>query len=77
MDLTRAIVDGFDRARRLHPPFNSAHEGFAVLLEEVEELKAEVFKKHEARSKELMENEAIQVAATAMRFAFDICEVGK
>lgn len=34
---------------KFHKPFNSGHEGYAVLLEEVEELKDEIFfgfKKH-------------------------------
>ena len=56
--------------------FNSPHEGFCVLLEEVEELKAEVFKNKKMRSKDLMYDEARQVAAMAIRFMMDCCEVG-
>jgi hypothetical protein len=52
--------------------FASAHEGYAVLLEEVDELWAEV-RSREA-SVERMREEAIQVAAMAIRFIVDICE---
>ncbi|SFW16281.1 hypothetical protein [Chitinophaga sancti] len=45
--------------------FNSAHEGFAVLKEEVDELWDEVKKDG---SKERMRAEAVQVAAMAIRF---------
>ena len=45
--------------------FNSKHEGYAVLLEEVLELQEAVFKDF---SVEEMRKEAIQVAAMAIRF---------
>lgn len=54
-------------------PFNSAHEGWAVLKEEVDELWVEVKKKQSMRSPELMRSEAVQIAAMAIRFALDIC----
>lgn len=59
------------RARAKHAPINSAHEGFAVLLEEVDELKAEVWKKREERDLVKMRDELIQVAAMAARMAED------
>jgi hypothetical protein len=46
-------------------PFNSTHEGFAVLKEEVDELWDEVKKNG---SKERLRAEAVQVAAMAVRF---------
>lgn len=55
------------------PPFNSAHEGFAVLLEEVDELKAHVWTNQKKRNIPQMRKEAIQVAAMAIRFAHDVC----
>lgn len=61
------------RASVLWPPFNSAHEGFAVLLEEVDELKAHVWMKQSRRDLEAMRAEAIQVAAMALRFAAEVC----
>ncbi len=60
-------------ARRKFPRFNSAHEGFAVLWEEVDELWDEV--KQRSKSEIRMRDEAIQVAAMALRFAADICPV--
>lgn len=62
------------RARGLHSAFNSAHEGYAVILEELDELKAEVWKKRSVRDIDLMRTEALQVAAMAIRFALEICE---
>lgn len=54
--------------------FNSAHEGFAVLLEEVDELKAHVWAKQKNRNLIAMKREAIQVAAMAIRFALEVCD---
>lgn len=51
--------------------FNSAHEGFAVLAEEVDELWDEVRGKQGARSRERLYREATQVAAMALRFMID------
>ena len=86
IDICDAVYSEFYRATDLHAPFNSAHEGYAVLLEEVDELWAEVMKnphkgcltpadKAEGSEKRMtaMRTEAIQVAAMAMRFLKDVC----
>jgi hypothetical protein len=52
--------------------FNSAHEGYAVILEELDELWDEV--KRRDKSIPRMRAEAIQVAAMAMRFVMDCCD---
>ena len=93
------IVQEFDRASLKFPQFASAHEGYAILKEEVDEL-WDVIKAHKSgsdivclcgsgRFKEAFEQaefdetlerrirmraEAIQVAAMALRFVYDICE---
>jgi len=40
--ITKAIAAEYESANEKFPPFNSVHEGYAVLLEEVEEAKAEI-----------------------------------
>lgn len=52
------------------PPFNSVHEGYAVILEELDELWEESKKK--IPNKENLRKEAIQVAAMAVRFAAEL-----
>lgn len=66
-------VTELEGAMAHHPTFNSAHEGFAVLLEEVDELKEHVWKKQGSRDITAMRKEAVQVAAMALRFIADIC----
>ena len=62
------------RAMKLHGPMMSGHEGYAVILEELEELWDEI--KLKKPDKELMREEAIQLAAMAMRFVIDVCWKG-
>ena len=72
-----AIADAAEElraARDAYPPFHTAHEGFAVLLEEVDELKAHVWTRQGTRNVARMRHEAIQVAAMALRFALDVCD---
>ena len=49
--------------------FSSPHEGYAILLEEVDELWTEV----KQGTPQHMREEAIQVAAMAIRFILDSC----
>jgi hypothetical protein len=69
-----AVLCEWQRASRLYPKFNSAHEGYAVLLEEVEELWDEIKKSPKKRDPAKMREEAIQTAAMALRFLTDVCE---
>ncbi len=71
------IAKEYDYAVSIFPSFHSAHEGYAVILEELDELKTEVFKKKEKRDYTLMRKEAIQVAAMAIRFIRDVVDNGK
>lgn len=52
---------------------NSAHEGYAVLAEEVDELWDHVKVKQGKRDIPEMTYEAVQVAAMALRFIVDVC----
>jgi hypothetical protein len=75
-DTTAAILirNEYLKATKNHTKFNSAHEGYAVILEEVDELKAEIWKKREHRNMDKMREEAIQIGAMAMRFLTDLCD---
>ena len=68
------VILELSRARKNFPPFNTAHEGYAVLYEEVDELWEEVKKNPAKRDYVKMRAEAIQVAAMAIRLAIDCCE---
>jgi hypothetical protein len=70
----RDVQDELDRALRKYAKFNTAHEGFAVIHEEFDELKAEVWKRPKKRQPKKMRHEAIQLAAMALRFAMEACE---
>lgn len=60
-------------ARESHKArFNSAHEAYGVILEEVREFEAEVFRKEISRSKSGMLHELTQIAAMAQRAAEDL-----
>lgn len=53
------------------PPFNSAHEGYAVILEEVDEL-WDTIKNNKNSAPLDRAEEALQIAAMAMRFIHDL-----
>lgn len=77
----QAVDQEIARAKTKHPgDFHNAHEAYAVLLEEVDELWDEVKKnpKKMLPAEQLMwrqkkYTEAIQVAAMAIRFAVEVC----
>lgn len=62
------------RASEKYPALRSSHEGYAVLLEELDEVWDEVKKKQTSQSKSLLRSEARQVAAMAVRFMIDLTE---
>lgn len=59
-----------DKAIGKHLSMTSFHEGLAVIQEEVFELQLEVYKKHPSPAK--LREEALQVAAMAVRFLIDL-----
>ena len=70
----QAIVDvtaELSEARDNHGRFASAHEGHSVIQEELRELEAWVFTKRQHRDHYRMRQEAIQLAAMALKFAAD------
>ena len=67
-----AVITEYGQVCAENAPFNSAHEGYAVLLEEMDELKAEVWKKRHIRDINRMRKEAVQVAAMALCFLTDV-----
>jgi hypothetical protein len=56
------------------PIFNSPHEGYAVILEEIDELWEHV-KANDGETQKAMD-EAVQVAAMALRFVYDLADWG-
>jgi len=50
----------------------SLHEGFALLLEEVDELKKQVWKKSEKRNRKRIVRETVQIAAVCQRMLEDL-----
>lgn len=62
------------RARRKFPAMCSAHEGYAILHEEVDELWDDVRGPDDSGRNGRMRAEAVQVAAMALRFIEDVCD---
>lgn len=60
-------------ARMSWPPFNSAHEGYAVVREEVDKLWQHVKVQQGKRDLDAMRREAIQAAAMLVAFASECC----
>jgi hypothetical protein len=72
MEFIELLQKEFVRAKQLHPMYNSAHEAYAVILEELDEFKEQVWKKQKNRSDEKMLEELVQIAATAMKAAYSL-----
>lgn len=68
-----AVGDECVNAMNRFEPFQSAHEGYAVILEELDELWDVVKVNQTRRDIDKMTREAIQVAAMAVRFIHDVC----
>jgi len=63
-----SILDEYLRARKSHQPMHSSHEGYGVLLEEVDEMWDAIKKNDIAHAKQ----EAKQVAAMALAFILEV-----
>jgi hypothetical protein len=66
------VAEEVESARSKHPPIQSIHEGYAILLEEVDEFWAEVKKKTKERDPKKMYKELVQVGAMAQRIVEDV-----
>jgi hypothetical protein len=56
----------------MHERMGSVHEGYAVILEELDEFWEEVRKKKSRQDKERMYAELVQIGAMAQRVAEDV-----
>jgi len=68
------VKEETETVRKLHPRVINLHEGFAILLEEVEEFKAEVWKKESKRDLHNAYKELVQIASICNRIAEDLLE---
>lgn len=66
--IQEAIRKELERASHSYGPFNSPHEGYAVIKEEVDEMWDDIKTNNFAESKK----EAIQVAAMCVRYILDV-----
>ena len=71
-DAIQLVEDELERAAENFGPFVDNHQGYAIILEELDEL-WDVIKCKEGTNAEL-KSEAKQVAAMALRFLVDRCE---
>jgi hypothetical protein len=65
--LINEVMDEYISANTKYKMFNSLHEAYAVLLEEVDELWDEIKKKPNAVSSHRVHEESIQIAAMAIK----------
>lgn len=70
--VARGIREERKRARGRFPVFNSAHEGYAVLLEDFDELWEEIKADHNGDRAKMIAEDATRVGATGLRLLVDI-----
>lgn len=68
------VFEELSGARQAYPPMRSAHEGYAVIAEELDELWDLVRSRQCGHDFTAMRKEAVQVAAMALRFIEDVCD---
>ena len=71
MTFAELVREEVTKARSKHAPIHSLHEGYAVLLEEVDELWDEVKKRAAFRDQRNVLLELVQIGAMAQRVAED------
>ena len=70
-DVMALIEESLEKAQAKHAPMHGPHEGYAVILEELDELWEEI--RAQVHDKAKMKKEALHVAAMAARFVLDLC----
>jgi hypothetical protein len=68
------VLDELEEALDKFPLFNSSHEGYAVLKEEVDELWDEIKNNKYPQSSVNQKKEAVQVGAMAIKFLMSCCK---
>ena len=68
------VLEEVKAARERFPAFHSGHEGYGVILEELDELWDEIKAQNSERKMDNMYKEAKQVAAMAIAFMVDVCK---
>ncbi len=66
------VTNEVEAAQLVHPPMASHHEGYAVILEELDEYWDEVKKRPSKRVSASLREELRQVAAMAIRTMHDL-----
>ena len=71
-EILKEIINEVKSARNKYPAFHSNHEGYAVLLEEIEELWNYIKESKSTKADDKMRKECIQIAAMSIRFIEDL-----
>lgn len=69
-----AVLEELSRNLKKYDQFNSSHEAYGVLKEEVKEFEDHVFTNQKNRDVAAMRTELLQVAAVALRHAIELCD---
>jgi hypothetical protein len=75
-DFQARVTRELECARKGHQPLNSAHEAYAVILEELDEFWEQCRLKRRLRDREIMLQELVQIAAMAQCAAEDLGLMG-
>ena len=74
--IAEKVKEEIDKSESKYGPFHSLHEGLAVLREEYKELEEAIFwGVNETGNTQCVKNEAIQVAAMAMKIAMMVSPI--
>ena len=68
------FAEELDKARKKFAPMHSAHEGYAVIAEEFEELWEIVKQKQTARDYVALRKETVQLGAMVLAFLIEIVD---